>query len=52
LKQTLGSVTLIPSAGGRFEVTLGKEVIYSKLRTGTFPDPDEIVAQIRSRLEK
>jgi selenoprotein W-related protein len=49
LKQSIRSLTLLPSGGGAFEVTVNGEKIYSKLATGQFPDPDAILKAVRSR---
>jgi len=49
-KGAIQSVTLIPGAGGVFEVSLNGARIYSKLQTGQFPEPQEIVKAIRARL--
>jgi len=38
---------LIRSSGGRFEITLDDNVIYSKAETGEFPDEESIVDEIR-----
>jgi selenoprotein W-related protein len=35
-------VTLIPSSGGVYEITLGDRLLYSKKETGKFPDAKEI----------
>jgi selenoprotein W-related protein len=45
-----GALKLIPADGGRFEVTLDGELIYSKLETGDFPDNKQILEQIKGRL--
>lgn len=37
---------LIPDTGGCFEVSVGDELIYSKLETGVFPEEGPIVEQI------
>jgi len=29
---------LVPSDGGKFEVSVGGELVYSKLKAGAFPD--------------
>jgi selenoprotein W-related protein len=34
--------TLIPSDGGRFEVTVNNQLIYSKFRTGRHATPGEV----------
>ena len=41
--------TLVRSSGGAFEVSLDGELIYSKLRTGSFPDQREILRAIGER---
>jgi selenoprotein W-related protein len=40
---------LEPSSGGCFELTVNGELVYSKLRTGQFPDENAMVAEIASR---
>jgi len=46
-KQQMSALTLIPSDGGRFELVVDGDTIYSKLQTGTFPDEDAILGQLR-----
>jgi selenoprotein W-related protein len=48
--EKFGALKLIPADGGRFEVTLDGELLYSKLKTGDFPDNKEIVEQLKGRL--
>jgi selenoprotein W-related protein len=43
-------LTLIPSDGGRHEITVDGKLIYSKLNTGRQPEIDEIKAAIRAQL--
>lgn len=45
----IASFTLIPSSGGRFEITIDGELIYSKLQTGRFPDTAEVAEHVRAR---
>ena len=45
-----GALKLVPSDGGRFEVTLDGVLIYSKLETGDFPENKQILEQIRTRV--
>jgi len=45
-KQGLEEMVLVPSDGGKFEVFLDDVPLYSKLQTGTFPEPREIVKAI------
>ena len=49
-KQKITGLELQPSGGGCFEVTVDGELIYSKLKTGEFPDEKTLVAQIGKRL--
>ena len=35
-------VDLMPSSGGAFEVSLDGKLLYSKLKTGRFPDQKEV----------
>ncbi len=37
---------LLPSHGGRFEVTVDGELIFSKLAEGRFPEEREILEKI------
>jgi selenoprotein W-related protein len=48
--EKFGALKLIPADGGRFEVSLNGELIYSKLETGDFPDNKQILEQLKGRL--
>jgi len=50
-KQSIGGLTLVPQGGGCFELTADGELVYSKLKTGEFPDESEMVNQIGARLK-
>jgi selT/selW/selH-like putative selenoprotein len=41
----------MPSSGGCFEVTVGTELIYSKLLTGEFPDEDAVCRLVAQKLK-
>jgi selenoprotein W-related protein len=43
-------IVLIPSGGGRYEVTVDDELVYSKAATGTHTNNEYIVEQVRARL--
>jgi selenoprotein W-related protein len=45
-------IELVPSAGGRFEVSANGDLIYSKLATGRHADPHEIIASVRKLVNK
>jgi selenoprotein W-related protein len=42
-KRAISRFVMIPSKGGCFELTVGGKTLYSKLKTGTFPDEDQLV---------
>ena len=41
---------LIPADGGRFEVAVDGELVYSKLKTGRHTDSDELRPLIKAKL--
>ncbi|MCA1062723.1 Rdx family protein [Rossellomorea aquimaris] len=41
-------LTLVPSSGGAFEITVDNKKIYSKLDTGVFPEISHIISTIES----
>jgi len=49
-KQDIEGFTLIPSGGGRFEVSLDGELIYSKLQEKRFPEYDEIEQHLKKKV--
>lgn len=49
-KQQIAELTLLPSDGGRFEVKIDDELVYSKLATGSFPDNAQIEKEVSRRL--
>lgn len=49
-KARIESLTLIPSDGGRFEISLDGKLVYSKLSTGKFPANEAITQEIAQRL--
>jgi len=42
LKSRIKRLVLVPSDGGRFEVSIDGKRVFSKLQTGRFPDYQEI----------
>jgi selenoprotein W-related protein len=42
LKARIKRLVLVPSDGGRFEVSIDGKLVFSKLKTGRFPDYQEI----------
>ena len=45
----IASIRLIPSDGGRFEVTVGGELLFSKLKAGRHAQEGEILRLIGRR---
>jgi selenoprotein W-related protein len=50
-KRRISELALEPSTGGCFELTVGNELIYSKLQTGRFPDEATLAAEVGKRLK-
>lgn len=46
----IAELTLVPSSGGRFEVTLDGELIYSKASTRRHAAPGEVAGLVRDRI--
>jgi selenoprotein W-related protein len=51
-KQQIRELKLIPMGGGCFELTINGDLIYSKLKTGQFPDEQWAVDAVGARLKK
>jgi selenoprotein W-related protein len=49
-KQKIGELKLVPAGGGCFEVKVDGDLIYSKLKTGAFPDEQAMVEAVGNRL--
>ena len=45
------SLSLLPSDGGRFEVTVNDRLLYSKLQTNRHVQPGEVIGLINKLLE-
>jgi selenoprotein W-related protein len=46
------SITLIPSQGGRYEVTVNNTLLYSKIQTGRHANPGEVLGLVGEFLKK
>ena len=44
-------LTLVPSEGGRFEVSVNGQLLYSKLHTGRHAEAGEVLGLIRGLVE-
>jgi predicted Rdx family selenoprotein len=45
-------IILVPSSGGRYEITVDDELIYSKAATGQHTTNDYIIELVRKRLAR
>lgn len=43
------TITLIPSSGGRFEVSVGDTLVYSKKSTGRHAQPGEVARLLEEK---
>jgi selenoprotein W-related protein len=50
-KQQIKELKLVPGGGGCFELSLNGDLIYSKLKTGKFPDEKWAVEAVGARLK-
>jgi selenoprotein W-related protein len=46
------SVTLVPSDGGRYEISVNEQLVYSKLQTGRHAEPGEVIGLIQKLIKK
>jgi len=51
-KQQIKDLKLVPASGGCFEISLDGDLIYSKLKTGKFPDEKWAVDAVGVRLKQ
>jgi selenoprotein W-related protein len=47
LEYDIEEITLIPSDGGKFEVTVNETLVYSKLKTKRHAEAGEVLALVR-----
>jgi selenoprotein W-related protein len=48
-KQKIKSLSLVPAGGGCFELKLNGKLVYSKLKSGDFPDEDAMIDLVGER---
>ena len=46
-EHVIEAITLVPSEGGRFEVTVNGQLIYSKLQLHRHAEPGEVLGLVR-----
>ena len=51
-KQKITELKLIPASGGRFEIVFNGELIYSKLKTGKFPEEKWVLDAVAAHTKK
>ena len=51
-KQKIKNLTLVPAGGGCFELSANGELLYSKLKTGQFPDEQNVIDMLEKKLAK
>jgi selenoprotein W-related protein len=47
----IDSLSLVPSDGGRFEVSINGDLLYSKLQTGRHAEPGEVLKLVGKRIK-
>jgi selenoprotein W-related protein len=45
------TLTLVPSDGGRYEVTVNDTLVYSKLQTGRHAEPGEVLGLVQKLMK-
>lgn len=50
-KKDIEELVLVPSDGGRFELFVDDEQVYSKLETGRFPENRDVIKKLDARLK-
>jgi selenoprotein W-related protein len=51
-KQQIRDFKLIPSGGGCFELSVNGDLVYSKLKSGKFPDEQWVIDAVGARLKQ
>ena len=48
----IDTLSLVPSDGGRFEVTVNDKLVYSKLQTGRHAESGEVVGLVQKLIKR
>jgi predicted Rdx family selenoprotein len=51
-EDTVGAVTVVPGANGVFDVEVDGDVVFTKSMLGRYPDPDDVMPLLHSRLNR
>jgi selenoprotein W-related protein len=51
-EEQIEEISLVPSDGGRFELTVNGELLYSKLQTRRHVEPGEVAELVRRYLKE
>ena len=52
MESRLRTIELVPSTGGRFEVTVNEALVFSKAALGRHPEPGEVLSLVEKELRK
>jgi selenoprotein W-related protein len=52
LEPEIERITLVPSQGGRYEISVNGQLIYSKLQTGRHANPGEVLGFVQNLSKK
>jgi len=50
IESQIETIQIIPSSGGRFEITVNGDLVYSKLSTGRHANPGEVHQLVKAKL--
>ena len=52
LEAEIESILLVPSDGGRYEISVNGHLVYSKLATGRHAEPGEVLKLVQKTIPK
>ena len=52
LEPEIESIRLVPSDGGRYEISVNDQLVYSKLATGRHAEPGEVLQLVQKLVKK
>jgi selenoprotein W-related protein len=52
LEPEIESIRLVPSDGGRYEISVNDKLVYSKLSTGRHAEPGEVLQLVQELVKK